>query len=215
MSCNTAFAGLGMKVGADALTNQAMKFGVGSQFDLAGSDANGYPMKSAQTSILSASKSLDKVALASIGQGEDEFTVLQDALISAAVANGGKLMNPYIVDRVLDSNSNVVEQMKPTIFNQSVSEQNAAKLRDMMIRVTHIGGSAPNIAIDGMDVAAKTGTAQEDGHDVPDAWITAFAPAVNSKIAVAVMIQDGENDPTGASAAAPVAKQVLLAGLGG
>jgi peptidoglycan glycosyltransferase len=214
MSCNTAFAGIGMALGADALEAQAEKFGVGTAFTLAGKGDTA--MKSVKTSILQSDdpnykRSLDKVGLASIGQGEDNFTVLQDALISAAVANGGVLMNPYLVENVYDSQNDLVEKTKPTEFSRAVSTDTANKLRDMMIRVTHPGGSVPNMQIPGIEVAAKTGTAQEETHEVPDAWITTFAPAANPKIALAVFIQDGEDDPTGASAAALVAKEILLA----
>ena len=100
----------------------------------------------------------DKLALASIGQGDTVVTPLQNALVAAAVANGGKVMQPTLVDRVRSSDLSVISQTKPQVMSRAFSSGTANKLTQMMEAV--VTKEDPNLAIDGVQVAAKTGTAQ-------------------------------------------------------
>jgi peptidoglycan glycosyltransferase len=209
VSCNTAFAQLGVKLGQTTISNMAKQFGVGSSFTLASADGS-MPMQTAK-SVFPENLKDDKLALASIGQGDVKFTPLQDLLISAIVANGGKLQMPYIVKKVLGPSGNVIKTFSAT--SEDIIPANvASELNDMMQGVVMRGG-AFNAQIPGVIVAGKTGTAQTVQGVTPHAWFTGFAPALDPKIAVCVLVEDGENDPTGASASAPVAKAVMEAAL--
>jgi peptidoglycan glycosyltransferase len=215
ISCNTAFAMLGVKLGQVNLASQANSFGVGKEFILANAQ-NSLALESSP-SVFPKNLTDDKLALASIGQGDVKFTPLQDLLISAIVANNGKLAYPYLVKDIKDPSGKIVKQFSSSQYsdqfnNPVISYDVAQQLNIMMQSVVQRGG-AFNAQIPGVIVAGKTGTAQTTEGAIPHAWFTGFAPADNPKIAVCVLVEDGENDPTGASASAPVAKRVIQAAL--
>ncbi len=137
------------------------------------------------------------------------------AMISAAIANGGRLMTPYLVQTVRTTDLDVVSDSKPTELSQPVSPNTAATLRDMMIGVVDSGtGTAARIP--GVAVAGKTGTAQTTDTAAPHAWFTGFAPADQPKVAVAVVVEHGGNlgsEATGGAVAAPIARAVMQAAL--
>jgi peptidoglycan glycosyltransferase len=209
VSCNTAFAQLGVKLGQTAVSNMAKQFGVGNSFTLASADGS-LPMQTVK-SVFPENIKDDKLALASIGQGDVKFTPLQDLLISAIVANGGKLEMPYIVKDVKNAKGQIIKTFSAS-SEEIIPSSVASQLNDMMQGVVMRGG-AFNAQIPGIIVAGKTGTAQTVQGVTPHAWFTGFAPASDPKIAVCVLVEDGENDPTGASASAPVAKAVMEAAL--
>ncbi|MDR3116667.1 MAG: penicillin-binding protein 2 [Bifidobacteriaceae bacterium] len=215
ISCNTAFAMLGVKLGQANIASQANLFGVGTKFILA--DAQNSLALESSPSVFPKNLTDDKLALASIGQGDVKFTPLQDLLISAVVANNGKLPYPYLVKDIKDPSGRIVKQFPLSQYSEQfsnpvISYDTAQQLNTMMQAVVQRGG-AFNAQIPGVIVAGKTGTAQTTQNATPHAWFTGFAPADNPKIAVCVLVEDGENDPTGASASAPVAKQVMQAAL--
>ncbi|RHA37147.1 peptidoglycan D,D-transpeptidase FtsI family protein [Cellulomonas rhizosphaerae] len=208
VSCNTAFAQLGMDVGVDALREQADRFG----FD---DDDLTIPMGTA-TSRFPATANAPQTAQAAIGQFDVQATPLQMAMVSAAIANGGRLMTPYVVDRVRAADLSVVSETKPTLKSTAVSPGTASTLRDMMIGVVQ-SGSGTAAQISGVQVAGKTGTAQNAEGAAPHAWFTGFAPADNPKVAVAVIVEHGGNagsEATGGRVAAPIARAVMEAVLG-
>jgi peptidoglycan glycosyltransferase len=207
VSCNTAFGWLGMQVGAKALTSQAAKFGFGDRISI--------PMNVTPSSIPS---TLDQPQLAqsAIGQRDVRVTPLQVAMISAAVANHGVVMKPHLVRKVTSSDLEVIDEAAPEQLSQAVSAETAAALTRMMEQVVRSGtGTAAQIS--GVDVAGKTGTAQHGTGLAPHAWFTGFAPAVNAKVAVAVVVEDGGtvgNEAVGGRVAAPIARAVMQAVLG-
>jgi peptidoglycan glycosyltransferase len=137
------------------------------------------------------------------------------ALVAAGVANGGSIMKPHLLAEVRDHQGRVVQSAEPAEWKRAMSPENAAALRDMMIQVV-TSGTATRVALPGIQVAAKTGTAQTTG-DNSHAWIIAFAPAEAPKVAVAVIVesQPGLGDTvTGGRIAAPIARAVLQAALG-
>jgi peptidoglycan glycosyltransferase len=201
-SINTTFAKLGVQLGADVLFRYAGDFGFG--------ETSPWPLGGAK-SVFPDPASMDKahVAQASFGQGEVLSSPLEIALVASAVANGGTIMKPYIVDQVLDYHQNILDQTSPQTWLEPLSAQTADTLKQLMIRVV-TGGTGTSAAIEGVQVAGKTGTA-EVGNGEPHAWFAAFAPADNPEIVVAVLV---ENAGTGGSVAAPVARQVISAALG-
>jgi peptidoglycan glycosyltransferase len=204
-SSNTAFAQIGLKVGADKISEITNKLGFGTSITVDGSDSTGRPMK-AVASKFPTGQTDDKLALASIGQGDTVETPLQNAMIAAAVANGGKLMRPTLVDRVRSSDLSVISQTSPSEYSQPFSSDTAKSLTSMMESV--ITKEYPGLQISSsVKVAAKTGTAQTGTNTTQDGWITGFAPASNPKIAVAVVVHNATT--YGGDTAGPIMKAIM------
>jgi peptidoglycan glycosyltransferase len=201
ISCNSAFGWLGMSLGDDALRAQAAKFGFG--------DALRIPTR-VEPSVFPTNGSKAKTAQASIGQSDVRVTPLQMAMVSAAIANKGTVMSPYLIKDTRNSSLDVIDETQPEQLSQAVSPDVAAALTRMMVTVVQ-SGTGTEAQIPGVEVAGKTGTAQWGQRD-PLAWFTAFAPAGDPQIAVAVVVEDGGNAGTevsGGRVAAPIARQVL------
>jgi penicillin-binding protein A len=206
-SCNTAFGGVGLDLGADALREQAEKFGFGErQLPELGAAASQFP----------ADPNAPQVAQSAIGQFDVRATPLQMAMVAAGIANGGDVMKPYLVQNVRTADLKTVSETKPESLHQAVSPEVASQLTQMMVDVVENGTGKPG-RISGVQVAGKTGTAQTSPDRPPFAWFTAFAPANDPKVAVAVMIEDANvprTDIAGGTLAAPIAKSVIEAVLG-
>jgi peptidoglycan glycosyltransferase len=201
-SINTTFAKVGVEVGGETLAKYAGDFGFGQSLP--------WPLGGAK-SIFPDPETMDKahVAQASFGQGEVLASPMQIALAAAAVANGGTIMKPYVVSQVLDYHQSVLRETKPQMWLQPLTAETAAILRQFMVQVV-TSGTGTSAAINGVQVAGKTGTAEvADGES--HAWFAAFAPADDPKVVVAVLV---ENAGTGGSIAAPVARDVIAAALG-
>jgi len=203
ISCNTAFADIGIDLGDEALREQAEAFGYNSQ-PLA--DYN------AATSVFPDNLDPSQTAQAAIGQFDVRSTALQTAMVSAAVANNGTLMTPYLTAEALAPDLARLQVTEPAVLGEAVSPQTARDLTEMMVEVV-VGGTGTNAAIDGVAVAGKTGTAERGATDRPIAWFTSFAPAQSPEVAVAVVIEDAgeELDISGGRLAAPVARAVMQA----
>ena len=204
ISCNTAFAQLGLALGADKLRAQATAFGFDTPLDI--------PLKVAESRFPPAPDGA-QTALSAIGQSDVAVTPLQMAMVSAAIANGGVEMKPYLVKTVRNPDLEVVTQASPQSLGTPISTTTASALRDMMLGVVSSGtGTAAKIA--GVQVAGKTGTAQTTKDVAPHAWFTAFAPADKPRVAVAVIVEHGGNlgdEATGGRVAAPIARAVIAA----
>ena len=204
ISCNTAFGQIGLDLGAQALSDQAAAFGFGEPLRV--------PLRVTPSSF-PAEPDPPQTALSAIGQFEVAATPMQMAMVSAAIANGGVQMQPYLVERVRTADLDVVEQANPTELRRSVSPRTADALAEMMIEVVR-SGSGQAAQISGIDVAGKTGTAQHaDGED-PHACFTGFAPADDPQVAVAVIVERGGSmgsEATGGRIAAPIARAIMQA----
>jgi peptidoglycan glycosyltransferase len=205
ISCNTAFGGLGLALGQDALRTQADAFGFDTPYTV--------PMKSA-TSVFPIDLSDANTIQSAIGQFDVRATPLQMAMVAAAIANGGVEMKPYLVDQLVGPDLRIVDQTKPADLRRAVSPQVAADLTQMMESVVQ-HGTGTSAQIPGVAVAGKTGTAQNATGAAPHAWFVAFAPAVQPTIAIAVLVENGggNSDATGGAIAAPIAKAVIQAEL--
>ncbi len=206
VSCNTAFATLGLELGQDKLKEQADKFGFNQRHlsDLAG-----------VASVFPDGMDKAQLALASIGQFDVAASPLQMAMVSAGIANDGVVMDPYIVSMVQAADLKAVKTTKPQVLSRAMSADNARKLQKMMVTVVD-SGTGSNAQIPGVKVGGKTGTAQSDPKRKPFAWFTSFAPAADPQIAVAVIVEDADiprNDIAGGRLAAPIAKKVMEAAL--
>jgi peptidoglycan glycosyltransferase len=212
-SCNTVFAKLGVDVGLDDMTGTADNFGFNNRrlripFSVAPSNFD---------------TRLDKaqLALSSIGQFDTRATPLQMAMISAAVAGGGSVKSPYLVERRTSAGGGTVSTAGPRTLHQAMNPATALRLREMMTDVV-TEGTGTNAAIPGATVGGKTGTAQHGigNAGTPYAWFISWAQAddaMQPAVAVAVVVEDADadrGDISGGGDAAPIAKAVMEAVLG-
>ena len=204
-SCNTAFANIGMQLGSATLKSMAEKYGMNDpnlKIPTPVAQSN-FPLEPDQATT----------ALSAIGQKDDTVTPLQEAMFSAAIANGGTLMKPYLVQQVQAADLSIVDSAAPTALGQPVSATVADQIKQMMVSVVNSpDGTAAAFknAIPGVQIAGKTGTAQNgiNNSGLNDAVFTGFASNGNRSMAVGVIIQGGGY---GAAAAAPIAVGVLKA----
>jgi penicillin-binding protein A len=206
VSCNTAFANLGMDVGEDKLREQAQLFGFDRRhLDDLGGVASQFPDKLNEAQL----------ALSSIGQYDVAASPLQMAMVAAAIANDGVLMDPYVVSTVRSQDLKPIETHKASELSTAMTPKNAKELQQMMSEVVS-EGTGRNAQIPGVEVAGKTGTAQSDPKRKPFAWFTSFAPVHDPAIAVAVIVEDANiprSDIAGGRLAAPIAREVMEAAL--
>ncbi len=216
VSCDTAYARIGLLLGARNLYDEATSFGFNKvpPIDLPAGEtvASEFPPPS------SFKQNLPGVAYSAIGQEDVAATALQDALVAAGIADNGTIMTPHLMSRVIDSQGSVVATYKPHAWLQATSQATASAVRTFMLGVAS-HGTAAGIFPPSLNVAAKTGTAETGGNDCTDDWLIATAPAgagQTPKVAVAVVVVQppGICDGTGAAVAGPVIKTVLDAALG-
>ena len=211
VSCNTGFGQMGLDLGADNLSAEADAFGFNKTPPLDESPSVAASHFPAAAEFV---RNVPALAQSAIGQRDVQATPLQMALIAAAIANGGVIMKPHVMQEIRDSEGQKVRSYKPEQWIRATSAETAATLKDMMVGVV-TGGTATRAAIPGVKVAAKTGTAQTTGNNV-HAWLIAFAPADAPKVAIAVIVEDesGLSEATGGRIAAPIAQTVMRAALG-
>jgi cell division protein FtsI (penicillin-binding protein 3) len=153
-------------------------------------------------------------ATISFGQGMS-VTSLQLASAMGALANGGRLMKPLLVSRVLDSSGNVIEEFAPSVRRQVVPANVARLTADMLTAVTGPGGTGVDAALDGYVVAGKTGTAQKAdytrGGYAEDHWTATFAgfvPAQKPRLVISVVIDEPVIEHYGGTVAGPVFRKI-------
>ncbi len=200
VSCNTAFAKLGVTLGADKIRAQAKLFGVGEP-------GLTVPMP-VSTSEIGALADPPQVAQSSIGQRDVRFTPLQNAMVAAAVANGGVLNKPYLIKEIQAPDITSLQRATPTELHRPMPAGVAAELQTMMRSVVEKGtGTAARIP--GYLVAGKTGTAQNAGPD--HGWFIGFAGKEGQPppVAIAVVLENAGRG--GSRAASTIAGKVMAA----
>jgi peptidoglycan glycosyltransferase len=204
LSCNIPFAELGLAVGYDAINAKAKEFGFGSSLDIPmGTTPSVYPQTDSDAQQM----------LSSFGQASVRVTPLQIAMVSAAIANDGTLMQPTLIESILAPDLTVRQQLQPTVYNTPMTSETAETLTQMMISAVS-NGVGTNARISGVNVAGKTGTAENGEGDPYTLWFTGFAPAEDPQVVVAVVVENGGGlgqSGFGNSVAAPIAKKVLEA----
>lgn len=241
VSCNTAFAEIGAEwVGVDGMVRTAENFGFNSRppLDLPNVAESNYPddygsvlaevdfyrangvepvgegpvLPNGDTNIHENSAVL---AQTSIGQNDVRATPLQMALVVAGIANGGQIMAPHLVQEIRDADGGTYDTTDPDLWRVATSPSAADQLREAMINVA-ANGTATRMAVPGLEVGGKTGTAQL-GTSPPNshAWVVGFAGPIGlpPEIAVAVIVeaQPGASEQTGGTVAAPIARAVIEA----
>ncbi len=229
ISCNTVFAQLAAEViGPGPMVDVAERFGFNEAppLDLPSVAASTFPTDyGIQVDETDAEppvpivENTPALAQAGIGQNDVKATPLQMALVAAAVANGGVLMEPHLMHEIRDQQGALLEAYEPRVWRGVVSSTDAEVLRAAMVTVAS-AGTATGLQVPGFEVGGKTGTAQVDA-DRPDdthAWIIGFAgdPGEAPSVAIAVVVESepGAGQQTGGRVAAPIARAVLEAALG-
>ncbi|MEN2738607.1 penicillin-binding transpeptidase domain-containing protein [Microbacterium sp. X-17] len=207
LSCNIPMAELAVQLGDSAIRAEAEKYGFNKSLSI--------PLDS-EASVYPPGLDAPQTALSGFGQGQVRATPLQMAMVSAGIANGGMVMNPRMVDRVIGSDLSVQRTFDNTEFGRSLDPNLAAEMTQMMVSSVS-DGAASNARIDGIQVAGKTGTAENGASDPYTLWFTGFAPADDPQVAVAVVVENGGGQGqsgSGNDIAAPIAKKVMEAVLG-
>jgi peptidoglycan glycosyltransferase len=209
VSCNTAFARMGVDLGGDGLVDVARSFGFG--------DAPPLDLPRPAVSPIESPAFFEEneplLAQTAIGQNTVRATPLQMALVAAGIANGGQVMVPHVLQEIRDDEGSVVRRHRPSVWRTAVAPDVAATLRDALVGVVE-RGTATRLRVPGVATAGKTGTAQI-GNGLSHAWVIGFAPAEAPRVAVAVIVesQAGTTEATGGRVAAPIGQQVLAAAL--
>ncbi|MFB7464496.1 penicillin-binding transpeptidase domain-containing protein [Streptomyces sp. NPDC056224] len=213
-SCNTVMAKIGVRVGLRGMVAAAERFGF---------NGGGLRVPSwVSRSNFDTDMSRDQLALSSIGQFNTRATPLQMAMVAAAVAAGGELKSPYLVDRTTQDDGSPVRRGGRRSLGRAMSPATALRLQELMVKVVE-NGTGKNAAIPGAVVGGKTGTAQHGvgNAGTPYAWFISWAKADGAPlpgIAVAVVVEDAaahRGDISGNLAAAPIARAVMQAALSG
>jgi peptidoglycan glycosyltransferase len=206
VSCNVVFGEVGLKLGAQALYDQAKAYGFDQQvpFDIPFTEGY-FPTPSYFNQRTPA------LAFSAIGQDQVAANPMQMTLVASAIANGGVEMQPTLVSKIVAPNGQVLQSFAPKPWGTPISATTGSEMTQMMVDVVNQGtGTAAQIP--GVQVAGKTGTAEHGTGQPPHAWFVSFAPANAPTIAVGVIVLDGGSmgsDATGGLVAAPIAKVVM------
>ena len=198
-SCNGAFSSMGLELDLNrfAATAEELLYNRPLPF-------SGFPYKESSFNM-KAGADIWEILQTSIGQGTTLITPLHSVLITSAVANGGTLMKPYLLDRVVSAGGEEVKKFLPEAYGSMMTADEAGKLTELMKAVTDVGtGSA--VRTEDYTAAVKTGTAEFETGKETHAWFTGFAPAEAPKIAVTVLV---EESGSGGKIAGPVARAMF------
>ncbi len=203
-SCNTTFADLSIQVEAEPINAAATGAGFNREVT--------FPWRIPEAVFPVDELVDDPAALAQSGIGERDVraTPLHMAMVAASIANQGRTMTPFVVDRIFDSDGETVETTQPRAFDDSMTSASASVLTQMMERVV-TEGTGRLAAVPGVRVAGKTGTSSGPG-GLPNPWFIGFAPVDNPSIAIAVLIEGGGSvgeSATGGGLAAPLASELI------
>jgi len=206
-SVNTAWATVGEKLGKRTMAKYMNRLGFDEPVEV------DLPPEERRASgefvggkLIRPTSGVVDVGRMAIGQDKLNVTPLQMAMVSAAVANGGRLMEPHLTDRIVDRDGRTVDRIQPREMSNVMSAKSAGEVGGMMGKVVE-EGTGTAAALEGISVGGKTGTA-EVGHSCPNqVWFIAFAPLHDPKVAIAVTIECSAG--TGGDVAAPIAKNVM------
>ncbi|WBW49235.1 penicillin-binding transpeptidase domain-containing protein [Peptoniphilus equinus] len=203
-SVNTYFANKAVAIGKDKFTEVAERFMMNKDID--------FDLNLATSTFKSEGWDQHALGSAAIGQADILTTPLQMTLITNAIANQGKIMAPYLVERITSPEGATIQTHEPTVLSEAITPENAQKLAEMMENVVR-QGSGRGAQIRRTAVAGKTGTAQTRQADGSyNAWFVGFAPVKDPKVSVAVILQDSEK--FGGEVAAPIAADIMEFALG-
>ncbi len=197
-SCNGAFAKIGTTLSIPDFYQLCQSFLFNTELP--------YPLVYEKSSFTLTDESPDwEVLQTAIGQGKTEMSPLHNALIAAAIANGGILMKPYVVSEIQNAYGETVKQYLPSVYEKLMMPEEAAALTGLMTACV-ADGTGYAVLTDDYTAAGKTGTAEWDENKESHAWFVGFAPAENPQIVVSVVLEEAG---TGSDHAAPVARKIF------
>jgi peptidoglycan glycosyltransferase len=210
-SVNTVWAQVAQKLGRDRMAEYMDRFGFGSDPPMDYPDSQMFASgvydlrRNALIPVSSRRVDLGRVA---IGQERLRVTPLQMAMVVATVANGGVRMAPHITSRIVDPDGRTVERIEPDESERVMSAASAGQLTQMMSDVVR-EGTGTAAALEGIEVAGKTGTAELNiARRINQPWFVGFAPRSEPKVAIAVTLENVIGGQGGV-VAAPIAKRVM------
>lgn len=206
-SCNPVFTQLALRLGSEQFYQYLHAFGLGSR--------TGIDLYGEASGILIGQNRVKNVDLARIGFGQSvAVTPIQMITAACAVVNGGRLMKPYLVEAIEDSDGNVLKQTSPKVVSTPISAETSATMRKLLYGVVENGGGK-NAKVNGYAIGGKTGTAQiyRNGKIESNLHIgsfVGFAPADNPRVALLVTVNEAKVKPDyGGTTAAPFAAQIF------
>ena len=224
-SCDVYFYTVGRKLGIDTLGRYAKMLGMGSltRINLIGEKPGLVPTKEWKLKARGEEWLAGETISASIGQGFNLVTPIQQARLLATVANGGMVLKPYLVRQIKDKDGRVVKEVFPSIEKRLESRPDTLSIiqKGLFGVVNEKRGTGWRARLKQIKVAGKTGTAQvvrlkkgpksEEEEETPykyrdHAWFVGYAPYENPEIAVAVIVEHGGH---GGSAAAPIVRKII------
>lgn len=197
-SCNGSFANIGTDLNIRSFQNLCNKLYFGKKLPVDFEHNKG-------RFVLNGKSDTAEVAQTSMGQGKTVVTPLQNAMITAMIANGGEMMAPYVVERVENEAGRTVKQYEPESLGQTVEEWVVEEMNDMMEAVVK-EGTATALRDLSCPAAGKTGSAEVDSDGTTNAWFVGYAPADHPRIAVSIVV---EGVGTGSRYAVPIAKKMF------
>lgn len=197
-SCNATFAAIGTELNKKSWLSTSESLLFNSNLPLP------FPYKNSSFTLNSSSE--DKLtAQTAIGQGNTLITPMHNLLLVSAIANGGTLMKPYVVDHIENYAGNVVSKNMPSTYGNLMTAKEAQALTEMMVDVVK-DGTGYKLSSNKYQAAGKTGSAEYDSGKSSHAWFVGFAPSDNPQIAVSVIV---EGAGTGSDYAVPIAKKIM------
>ena len=203
-SCNIVFAQLGDQIGTEKFREYVKRFHLLDKANL------GIPSNAGRMYDFNEPRAEIALVEAAFGQGATLLTPLAVARMTATIANGGTVLQPYIMLEVRSPEGQLLKQGNAQELGEAISAKTAAEVAGMMVEVVESGTGRP-AALRRTTVAGKTGSA-ENPHGAAHAWFAAFAPAENPQVVVAVILEGGG---AGGANAGPIARRIISALLGG
>ena len=198
-SCNGAFSSLGLGLNLGAFRDTAKSLLFNSPLPI-----TGLPYKQSSFQMEPGADTWE-ILQTSIGQGTTQVTPMHNAMITAAIANGGTLMKPYFLNSVETAGGEEIKKFMPASYGSLMTAGEAEGLTELM-RTVVTEGTGSAVRTDAYTVAAKTGSAEFETGKETHAWFTGFAPVENPKLVVTVLVEEGGS---GGKAAAPIARQLF------
>lgn len=216
-SCDVYFYHIGEKLGIEKLSRYSRIFGFGTDTNFSLSERSGIvPTKEWKMREFNTQWYRGETVVTSIGQGYLTATPLQVSVMISSIANGGAILKPLLIKKIISNEGNLIDEFTPEIKRKlPFSDKDLDIIRESLVQaVNNKRGTGRNAIIDEYTVAGKTGTSQvvamnlqTDIYKHSDhAWFSAYFPAENPEISVTVLVEHGGK---GGSVAAPIAKSVI------
>lgn len=196
-SCNCAFADMGSNIGAESMRRTAEELLFNKKLPL--------PSYKKSSFTLEKDSPVPLIMQTAIGQGNTLVSPMHMALITSAIANGGVLMKPYLIDQVKSSDGEVIKTTEPEVYKKLMTTNEANLLGKLMKKVVE-SGTASALSGRGYTAAGKTGSAEFDENGSSHSWFIGYSNVDNPDLAVAVIV---ENGGTGSQAAVPIAGEIF------